>query len=219
MTNSSPERRASVSPGRMRPAIRSATATRRSSPTRWPWLSLTDLKRSRSTKRIATGWPRRPLRSRACSSRSSRRRRFGRPVSASWRELVWNCSDASCSSDRALALARYAAVTSASVWAASMSPGVSGPGCIAVEIECAELAVLVAQREGEHRGEAGLEGPRRELLEHGRCRGGRARRRLPRIRRRAGRGPHRFRSAAARTATPHRPRRPRRTGTSSERSG
>jgi hypothetical protein len=66
-TNSSPESRASVSPGRMSDAMRSATATRSSSPTRCPWWSLTALKWSRSTKRMATGWPERMQRSWACS--------------------------------------------------------------------------------------------------------------------------------------------------------
>ena len=58
--NSSPPRRATRSPSRTSPSIRSVTATRSASPAPWPSVSLTTLKSSRSRKRTAvtlsSGW-------------------------------------------------------------------------------------------------------------------------------------------------------------------
>ena len=55
--NSSPPRRATVSPGRRHSASRSATSDQQPVAGRWPRLSLTVLKPSRSQKRTATGRP------------------------------------------------------------------------------------------------------------------------------------------------------------------
>ena len=57
--------------------------TSSSSPTSWPRLSLTSLKRSRSMNSTATAAPRARRAGSACSSRSSSSVRFGSPVSAS----------------------------------------------------------------------------------------------------------------------------------------
>ena len=65
-----------------------------SSPTWWPRLSLTTLKRSMSQKRTATWLPVRSDCKSAWSRWSSSSRRLARPVSASW-----NAWRASCSSN------------------------------------------------------------------------------------------------------------------------
>ena len=65
--NSSPPRRASVSASRRQPASRSATWRSRRSPLWWPRVSLTSLKRSRSSSRTAV---RRRRAGRAASARS-----------------------------------------------------------------------------------------------------------------------------------------------------
>ena len=83
ITNSSPPKRATVSPGRSTARSRPAAAHSRVSPAACPRLSLTILKWSRSTKSTAT-----PLRvrcARATSSRSTSSVRLGSPVSGSCR--------------------------------------------------------------------------------------------------------------------------------------
>ena len=55
--NSSPPKRATVSPGRTRLPAAAATAHEHSSPAAWPRLSLTTLKRSRSRNSTASGIP------------------------------------------------------------------------------------------------------------------------------------------------------------------
>ncbi len=81
-TNSSPPRRATVSPSRTVDCSRSAIFRSTSSPKLWPRLSLMTLKWSRSMKTTATG---RGMRCETidCFRRSSSRWRFGSPVSAS----------------------------------------------------------------------------------------------------------------------------------------
>jgi hypothetical protein len=56
-TNSSPDRRATVSVSRSDERRRAATVIRSTSPALWPMLSLTNLKRSRSISITHTGWP------------------------------------------------------------------------------------------------------------------------------------------------------------------
>lgn len=125
--NSSPDRRASVSTGRSTFPSHSPTATSRSSPVRCPCSSLTALNRSRSRKSNAEVAPVRRARSDACCRRSSRRTRFGSPVSASCSAASRDWSDASCRSERACALIRYAAATSARVWAVVMASADRSP--------------------------------------------------------------------------------------------
>ena len=118
MANSSPPRRATVSPSRMAPTMRRPASTSSSSPAEWPTLSFTSLKRSRS--RNSTAKPRaglppaamRPLRATVIASvrRSSNCWRLGSPVSASWRAWwVRRCSarrrSPICSSSSAFARA------------------------------------------------------------------------------------------------------------------
>jgi len=55
--NSSPPKRATVSPGRIIVVRRAATAINNSSPTAWPRLSLTSLKSSRFMNSTPTKWP------------------------------------------------------------------------------------------------------------------------------------------------------------------
>ncbi len=85
--NSSPPRRAAVSPARSVAASRREAAMSRWSPTVCPSVSLTTLKSSRSMKSALTSVPprsRRPL-TRERSIRFSSRTRLGRPVSESWK--------------------------------------------------------------------------------------------------------------------------------------
>ena len=82
-TNSSPPKRASVSPMRNVLFSRSAIARSIWSPAAWPRLSLMSLKRSMSTNSNPRVESERSSRPRACTSRSSRRVRFGRSVSGS----------------------------------------------------------------------------------------------------------------------------------------
>ena len=95
ITNSSPPKRAIVSPGRTAPVRRSAAATSSSSPARWPSESLMTLKSSMSANRTA----RRVLVSRRRSSASasvrSKSARLGSPVSGSW-WAWWSRRSASC---------------------------------------------------------------------------------------------------------------------------
>ena len=83
--NSSPPKRATMSPGRRWARSRGATARSSSSPAWWPRLSLISLKWSRSRKRIPTGEPETVARSSASLSESTKLSRLGRPVSESWR--------------------------------------------------------------------------------------------------------------------------------------
>ena len=94
--NSSPPRRATVSPGRTQRHRRRANSCSRRSPTWWPSVSLTSLKRSRSSSRRPVGRPSRSVARTASSSRSCSRTRLARPVSASW--VAWWRSRACCSS-------------------------------------------------------------------------------------------------------------------------
>ena len=66
-------------------ARRAATARSSSSPAAWPMLSLTDLKRSRSTKSTHRSVSRRAATSSACCRRSRKSARLGSPVSESWK--------------------------------------------------------------------------------------------------------------------------------------
>ena len=59
-------------------------ATRSWSPTKWPWVSLTPLKSSRSSSRTAPTPPTRATRAWAWARRSSKSARLARPVSGSW---------------------------------------------------------------------------------------------------------------------------------------
>ena len=84
-TNSSPPKRATTSWARTALRSRAAALTSSTSPRSWPRTSLTSLKPSRSTNISATvpvRWPW-PSRASASISDSSRRRRFGSPVSGS----------------------------------------------------------------------------------------------------------------------------------------
>ena len=81
--NSSPPRRATRSVARTAPCRRCPICCSRMSPTWWPSVSLTSLKRSRSSSSSATGRPSRRSSATACSSRVWSRRRFGKPVSPS----------------------------------------------------------------------------------------------------------------------------------------
>ncbi len=85
ITNSSPPTRATVSVSRT--TVRSLRAIERSTtfPASWPHASFTALKPSRSTTISAKDSPVRRDRASACSIRSSRSFRFGRPVSGSRR--------------------------------------------------------------------------------------------------------------------------------------
>ncbi len=79
MTNSSPPKRATVSPGRSASRSRCASATSSRSPALWPRLSFTTLKWSRSQNSTATVRLLRRLRASASSSRSRNSVRFGQP--------------------------------------------------------------------------------------------------------------------------------------------
>ena len=81
MPNSSPPKRATMSPGRRWARSRGATARSSSSPAWWPMLSLISLKLSRSRKRIPTGEPETVLRLSESPSESTKLSRFGKPVS------------------------------------------------------------------------------------------------------------------------------------------
>ena len=104
--NSSPPSRARRSVSRSAAVSAALTLFSSSSPIRWPSVSLTFLKRSRSMNSTPT---RRPLRfacAIACARRSCSSRRLGRPVSASRvamccrRSSAWIRSDTSCTKDR-----------------------------------------------------------------------------------------------------------------------
>ncbi len=104
--NSSPPRRASRSVSRSAPDSAAVTRFSSSSPIRWPSVSFTFLKRSRSMNSTPT---RRPLRfafAIACVRRSCSSSRLGRPVSASRvarycsRSSAWIRDDTSCTNDR-----------------------------------------------------------------------------------------------------------------------
>ena len=100
IVNSSPPRRATVSPGRTAVLRAELSSTRRRSPTLWPRLSLTSLKRSTSrntTANMPLWWPRAMApcrRASAACRRSMKRARLGRPVRASWKASCWSCSSA-----------------------------------------------------------------------------------------------------------------------------
>ena len=85
MPNSSPPKRATMSPGRRWARSRGATARSSASPAWWPMLSLISLKWSRSRKRIPTGEPDAVARRSASLSASTKLSRLGRPVSESCR--------------------------------------------------------------------------------------------------------------------------------------
>jgi hypothetical protein len=89
--NSSPPRRATVSSGRMQARRLLEIATNNWSPASWPRESLTRLKSSRSTNRIATAFPRRSVRVTACPRRSINSVRFGRSVRGSWNARCSSC--------------------------------------------------------------------------------------------------------------------------------
>ena len=88
MPNSSPPKRATMSPGRRCARSRGATARSRSSPAWWPRLSLISLKWSRSRKRIPTGEPETVPRFSASPSESTKLSRLGRPVSGVVQDAV-----------------------------------------------------------------------------------------------------------------------------------
>ena len=69
MPNSSPPKRATMSPGRRWARRRGATARSSSSPAWWPMLSLISLKWSRSRKRMPTGEPETMLRAQRVAQR------------------------------------------------------------------------------------------------------------------------------------------------------
>mmetsp|Transcript_67535 Transcript_67535/g.187136 ORF Transcript_67535/g.187136 Transcript_67535/m.187136 type:complete len:255 (+) Transcript_67535:352-1116(+) len=114
MTNSSPPWRASSSPSRTSERASSAVARNTASPTGWPCRSLTCLKWSRSKTTRATAQPWR----RACASspaaRSTKARRFGRPVRKSVSLATRSCSisrSRSSSSARLRSIASRSAAT------------------------------------------------------------------------------------------------------------
>ena len=106
--NSSPPKRATMSPGRRWARRRGATARSSSSPAWWPRLSLISLKWSRSRKRIPTGEPETVARFSASASESTKLSRLGSPVSEScrtrWRS-AWSAVWRSIASARTLAAA------------------------------------------------------------------------------------------------------------------
>ena len=98
IANSSPPRRASVSPSRRHDSRRRDTAISISSPTRWPRLSFTTLKRSRSRYRIANRPPPRCgclNSSRRRPSTSTKSARLRRPVNGSRKPALRSCCCAS----------------------------------------------------------------------------------------------------------------------------
>ncbi len=116
----------------------SCAATRRStvSPAAWPWVSLTCLNRSRSTKNTAVHRPERFEWDRAWSMRSTSSARFGRPVSASWVACLVSAACASCRSAIRSAWARLSRAISRS-WAfwALRSVNVRQVRSVAVDVE------------------------------------------------------------------------------------
>ena len=94
-TNSSPPTRHTVSPSRSCLTRRAATSLSSRSPTACPRESLMVLNRSRSMNITAVCLRLRYDSASAWVSRSSSRRRFGRPVRASWSARCW----ARCSAD------------------------------------------------------------------------------------------------------------------------
>ena len=98
--NSSPPKRATVSPGRSASDRRPASMHRSSLPAWWPSESLTSLKRSRSRNSTATDVLRRAAWLSASVRRSMKSVRFGRPVSGSC--SAWRCIS---SSDRRRSIA------------------------------------------------------------------------------------------------------------------
>ena len=123
IANSSPARRASTSPGSRSVDIRVANCTSRSSPAWWPSVSLTSLKRSRSSISTHATSSGRWLRT-ASAAIDSNSVRPGRPVSASWRasnsirswsmpllRLVASCSVRSCTRARSWSLKWYAGIS------------------------------------------------------------------------------------------------------------
>ena len=95
IANSSPLRRATVSPGCRQLSSLLVIATSSWSPVLCPRLSLTTLKRSKSRKRTANkqSW-RRLARSTVWLRRSISNARFGRPVNTSWKAWCNSCSSA-----------------------------------------------------------------------------------------------------------------------------
>ena len=91
--NSSPPRRASRSVSRSAADSARVTCFSSSSPMRWPSVSLTFLKRSRSMNSTPTRRPERRACAIACASRSCSSRRLGRPVRAS--RVAMYCSRSS----------------------------------------------------------------------------------------------------------------------------
>ena len=118
MVNSSPPKRATVSPGRMTSWRRLPRATSSRSPASWPSESLMNLNRSRSRNSTATAERLRWVLARAWAILSRKNTRLGRPVRASW--AAWWAS---------WAWAWLRSMAMSARWAASSSrPSSPGPG-------------------------------------------------------------------------------------------
>ncbi|CRE31297.1 Uncharacterised protein [Bordetella pertussis] len=87
---------------------RAATSRSSRSPAAWPWVSLTDLKPSRSRYSRANSFPSRRVAATARSSAKPRPKRFISPVSASHRASR-SLSRSACMVATSMRLKRYAA--------------------------------------------------------------------------------------------------------------
>ena len=117
--NSSPPKRATVSPGRSTSTSRAASRQSSSSPAPWPSESLTSLKRSRSMNSTATEVLRREAWFSASDRRSISSVRLGRPVSGSckpWRRICSSARRRSIASASTLAVASRNAISSGANW-------------------------------------------------------------------------------------------------------
>ena len=113
--NSSPPKRATVSPGRSTSIRRVASMHRSSSPALWPSESLTSLKRSRSMNSTATDVRRRAAWLSVSERRSMNSVRLGRPVSGScspWRRISSSERRRSIASASTFAVASRKAISS-----------------------------------------------------------------------------------------------------------
>ena len=132
MANSSPPTLATVSCRRTVSTRRWLTCWIRSSPAACPFVSLTDLKWSRSTKNMHTGSPTRRDLTSSCSTRSSKRRRFGNPVRASCQAM---CETFSRSSRFCSVVAAWSARPDSRSWR-------SGSRMVSVEPSAPKFAAI-----------------------------------------------------------------------------
>ena len=157
MTNSSPPTRATVSISRTIASNRRASDFSTRSPARCPRTSFTSLKPSRSIAISVNGSPERRERRNACSMRSSRSTRFGRPVSGSRSASEWALSSRQLRTTPAAAATNAQTTSAAATWSGvsrnsavnRLAPSTSAARQSAhtnVLLSCRRLVLIVTRR-------------------------------------------------------------------------